>query len=55
VDQVIDLMYHFPIHGYLRVQLLLATFSHIIDLENLHLILDQVFTPDEHREVSNVL
>jgi hypothetical protein len=40
-----------PEEGYLRIQLIQAVFTHIVDLENMDLIIDQVLTPDERNEV----
>jgi len=52
VNQVIELMQFFPKEVYLRIQLIQAVFSHILDLENFDLIFDQVLDDDERREVS---
>lgn len=41
VDQVTEIIYYFPPNeGYLRVQFIQSVFSHIVDLENLHVIFD---------------
>jgi hypothetical protein len=41
-----------PDEAYLRIQLIQAVFSHIVDLENMDIIVDQVLTFDERNEVS---
>jgi hypothetical protein len=53
VEQIYQLIVHFPIDGYIRVQLLTSVFSRIVDIENLFIkIIDGVFTPSERTEVS---
>ncbi len=52
VSQLITLLEFFPPEeGYLRVQLIMTVFSHITDLENMYLIIDNVLTFDERNEV----
>jgi TRAP-type mannitol/chloroaromatic compound transport system permease large subunit len=41
-----------PDEAYLRIQLIQTVFSHIVDLENMDIIVDQVLTADERNEVS---
>eukprot|EP00981_Chlorochromonas_danica_P006896 scaffold1503_cov150-Ochromonas_danica.AAC.9 len=51
VNQLAKLMEYFPPNeGYLRVMLLQSVFSHLVDLENLCVIIDQVFTLSERNE-----
>eukprot|EP01035_Chromulina_nebulosa_P018847 gene18847-24632_t len=50
VDQVIRLLKCFPIEGYLRVQVFQSVFSHIVDLKNIYLIIEELFTLDEYEE-----
>lgn len=51
VEQVAEIMAFFPPEGYLRVQLILSVFSHIIDVENFGLIYDHLLNVDEQTEV----
>lgn len=52
IQQLIMLLECFPPdEGYLRIQLIQAVFSHITDLENMHVIIDTVLTFDERNEV----
>ena len=52
VQQLKVLLEYFPPEeGYLRIQLIQALFSHIIDLENMNMIIDEVLTFDERNEV----
>lgn len=53
VQQLKTLLEYFPPEeGYLRIQLIQAIFSHIVDLENMALIIDEVLTPAERTEVN---
>ncbi len=45
------LEYFPPEEGYLRIQLIQALFSHIVDLDNMNIIIDEVLTFDERNEV----
>ena len=49
------MMHYFPEDGYLRVQLILSVFSHIIDIENLGLVFDTLLSPDERYELMHRL
>lgn len=52
IQQLKVLLEYFPPEeGYLRIQLIQALFSHIIDLENMNMIIDEVLTFDERNEV----
>lgn len=52
VNQLMTLLDFFPPdEGYLRIQLIMTVFSHITDLENMYLIIDNVLTFDERNEV----
>lgn len=52
VQQIITLLNYFPPdESYLRVMLIQTVFSHIVDAENMYLIVDNVLTDDERREV----
>jgi hypothetical protein len=52
IHQLSSLLEYFPPEeGYLRIQLIQAVFSHIVDLENMHMIIDNVLTFDERNEV----
>jgi hypothetical protein len=52
VNQLMQLLEYFPpSEGYLRIQLIMGIFSHITDLENMYLIIDNVLTFDERNEV----
>lgn len=52
VDQLIQLLGYFPPNeGYYRIMLIQSVFSHIVDLENMHLIIDDVLTHGEQLEV----
>lgn len=55
VQQVQELMYMFPETDFLRVQLLVTVFSKIIDLENLHNIIDNIFNHEERLEACHRL
>ena len=52
VGQLFDLISYFPVHGYLRVQLLQTVFAHVVDLDNFWQILDGYLTEDERMEVN---
>lgn len=53
VSQLTTLLEFFPPEeAYLRIQLIMVVFSHITDLENMYLIVDNVLTFDERNEVS---
>eukprot|EP01036_Dinobryon_divergens_P022435 gene22435-30689_t len=46
INQLKELICHFPPDGscgYLRIQIIMSVFSHIVDLENMHLIFDHLF------------
>ena len=51
VEQVAEMLAYFPTEGYLRVQLILAVFSHIVDVEHFGSIYDLLLNPDEQAEV----
>ncbi len=52
IQQLKILLEYFPPEeGYLRIQLIQALFSHIIDLENMNQIIDEILTFDERNEV----
>ena len=51
VEQLNLVLDFFPSAGYLRVQLLLSVFSHLVDLENLWPSIDKLFNEDERDEV----
>eukprot|EP01040_Poterioochromonas_malhamensis_P006668 gene6668-7183_t len=52
IQQLKVLLEYFPPEeGYLRIQLIQALFSHIIDLENMNMIIDEVLTFDERNEI----
>lgn len=52
VQQLKTLLEYFPPEeGYLRIQLIQALFSHIVDLDNMNIIIDEVLTFDERNEV----
>jgi hypothetical protein len=48
--QVIQMLNYFPPVGYVRVMLLQSVFNRIVDLENLFIIFDDLFTEDERKE-----
>ena len=50
-SQAMELIYYFPSEGYLRIQFLQSVFSHIVDIENLHIIYDCVLNADERAEL----
>ena len=53
VSQLAILLDYFPPEeSYLRIQLIQSIFSHIVDLENMYLIYDNVLTEDEQLEVN---
>ena len=51
VDQVIDIIRHFPLENYLRVQALVSMFSRIIDYDKSGVRILDILTPDEVMEV----
>jgi hypothetical protein len=54
VTQLKQILEYFPPdEGYLRIQLIQSVFSHIVDLENMNVIIDEVLTVDERNEVSS--
>ena len=56
VAQLSKLLDYFPPdEAYLRIQLIQSVFSHVVDLENMYLIYDNVLTPSERLEVSFLL
>ena len=56
VTQLKQLLEYFPPdEGYLRIQLIQSVFSHIVDLENMNVIIDEVLTVDERNEVNPLL
>ena len=51
VHQVAELLAYFPAEGYLKVQVILSVFSHIVDVENFATIYDFLLSRDEQAEV----
>ena len=52
VSQLIVLLEYFPPEeGYLRVQLIQSVFSHLVDLEQMHRVIDGMLTQDERTEL----
>mmetsp|Transcript_19230 Transcript_19230/g.26450 ORF Transcript_19230/g.26450 Transcript_19230/m.26450 type:complete len:197 (+) Transcript_19230:1-591(+) len=54
VNQIFELISYFPPDssaGYLRLQVIISLFSHIVDLENMYLIFDNVLSFDERNEL----
>ncbi len=52
IAQLTQLLTYFPPEDYLRVLVIQSVFSHIVDLENMYLVIDNVLTLDERNEVS---
>lgn len=52
VAQLSKLLEYFPPdEGYLRIQLIQSVFSHVVDLELMYQIYDNILTPSERLEV----
>lgn len=50
-SQVASILLCFPNHSLLRVQVFTSLFSHIVDIDNMHIIFDDILDRDEREEV----